>query len=462
MTNDRHILILSDGPWRLLYHHGDQLETFDIPSDADSSLSDKVHASKQQLLELDYDGQPILLALASSLCLSATIDTSSIERSGRRRSMGYQLEEHLPICVEDAVVDFVESPGEALGVCTEQDLLVSVIDALTASGIAVQHICPAAFLITSFAVDQQPDGDAVLITNPKPVGMSDEIEFDLIEMRKNRPVKWWWFAGDAEAANKELSRLSDTQSEPFTLLSVGSEQHAQQARKGLSASIEVLSLNRSCDEAIAHAACGILEQQTKVWIDLRRDALAPPNRYEAYRKPLTALLIAVLMFVLSIGVVAQLRGRAYSVRVAEALAQQRDAYREVFPESKRIPRIGVRKRLESEQRRLAGLGGEAAESGDSDSIQMTSALTQLHDVLANLPSNIRYRILDISIQPRLVRVDGQAQSHAQAEKLVVALQKSGRYSAEAPRTQTMREGGVSFLFTAERRTNTSSTQGAIP
>jgi hypothetical protein len=110
----------------------------------------------------------------------------------------------------------------------------------------------------------------------------------------------------------------------------------------------------------------------------------------------------------------------------------------------------IKGRLASEKRRLEGLGGQAAGEALA-AVQPISALTQLRDVLASLPSDVRYRILDLSIEPDLVRLDGQARGHAEADRLAAALRQSGRFDVEPPKTQLLKEGGVSFLFTAKPR-----------
>lgn len=75
-------------------------------------------------------------------------------------------------------------------------------------------------------------------------------------------------------------------------------------------------------------------------------------------------------------------------------------------------------------------------------------MVHLQRVLGSLPTDLRYRILDLNIQPNRIRLDGQARSHVEAERLAMALRQSGTYEVESPKTEVLKERGVSFLFNA--------------
>jgi hypothetical protein len=98
---------------------------------------------------------------------------------------------------------------------------------------------------------------------------------------------------------------------------------------------------------------------------------------------------------------------------------------------------------------MAGLGGQGAGDAESAVPRTPSALVHLREVLKGLPTGLRCRLLELSIQPDEVRLDGQARSHSEAEAIAVAIRQSGLYEVEPPKTETLRDQGVSFAFTAK-------------
>ena len=69
-------------------------------------------------------------------------------------------------------------------------------------------------------------------------------------------------------------------------------------------------------------------------------------------------------------------------------------------------------------------------------------------MLKALPGQGRYRLLDLNIQPDLIRLEGQVQNHADADVVAAGLRQSGLYDVEPPKTQALKERGVGFAFTA--------------
>jgi hypothetical protein len=78
-------------------------------------------------------------------------------------------------------------------------------------------------------------------------------------------------------------------------------------------------------------------------------------------------------------------------------------------------------------------------------------LWHLNEVLSSLQTDQRFRLLELAIEPDLIRLDGQARSYAQAEQLAVKLRESNVYEVTAPETRALQDRGVSFLFTATPR-----------
>jgi hypothetical protein len=109
----------------------------------------------------------------------------------------------------------------------------------------------------------------------------------------------------------------------------------------------------------------------------------------------------------------------------------------------------VTAKLRREKRRLVGLGGHAGNEATPDpQIRPVSALRRLRDVLAAMPTEVRYRILELSIRPDQIMVSGEICSYEDAERLTRGLRQTGRYHVEPPKTDALRDKGFSFNFTA--------------
>ena len=143
MSEQRHLVFVSDEAWRL----GVAPASGPVATAADATLEARAAAIKEHLAALGDVGSSVILALPSAWCLSATVSTEGLDRSSRRRAMGFCLEEHLPIAAEDVVADYVTADdGTAMGVCAEFVKLEAIVTALEAVGLRVRHVCPAALL----------------------------------------------------------------------------------------------------------------------------------------------------------------------------------------------------------------------------------------------------------------------------------------------------------------------------
>ncbi len=444
--SDTYTIFVGERAWRIGQLRQGELRFEIIAQDDPTDVAAAAQQTRTTLEAMGYGDEPVVLAMDSSWCLSAAINTQDIERSGRRRAMAFRLEEHLPISAEDFVADFFEADaGEALGVCCELSRLRAVVDTLVGAGVPVWHICPAAFLAGAHAAEQQDQADAVLLD-----GDGDRGAFDLIELHHARPVRWWWLADDADAVRARLDAIEVSPEAPLKVAVIGGRRTEALAKAN--GRIDRLDIDRiDRDAAAVHAAARLVAQTASPWIDLRRDALAGPDRYATYRKPLIALVGAVVLLVVGVIVAMQWRGRAYAGLAERFRDQQVAVFAQALPEQASRPPANIRGRLKSEATKLAGLGGQVGDDADVATLRPRSALAHLHAVLGALPTDLRLRVLDLSIQPDLVRLDGEARTHVEAERIATALRNTGEYEVDPPRTRALREQGVSFLFNARPR-----------
>ncbi len=459
--SEQFVIFASEGPWRVARVRDGAAEPVGVAAAEGASPAEHAGAARAALAELGHRGQPLLLALPSAWCLSAVISTDDLERGGRRRAMAFRLEEHLPIAAEDFVADFLETrSGEALGVCAEYDRLHGIVDALEAADLEVRHICPAALLAAADAAESVADVAGVLLASTGPPASADAeasaADFNLVELDRGRPVRWWWFAGDAEALQSRLAAWAAGSDAALRLVTLEAEESDAPAI-ALPETVEPVVLTQpTVEEAAALHAARVLDGLADPWIDLRCDKLARPDQHELYRRPVIACVAAVVLLLVSLTAAMHWRGRQYQQLTDRYEQQQIAAFRAALPDQP-VPSTSVlKRRLESEQQKLAHISGEAAGASAGEPLQPTSALVHLRTVLAAFPPDLRVRLLGLDIRPEVIRIDGQSRSHADADRIAGALRGTGVYDVDQPRTRALEDRGVSFLFTAEPRPDAGS------
>lgn len=435
-------IFVDDGLWRLAVatEAAVQVHEIDLPD------SEPIDATAQRvsewLAEHGVDG-PVMLALPSGWCLSACVQTEGLGRSNRRQSLRFLLEEQLPISAEDSVADFVEHEGTALGVAVDTERLSPMIEALQAHDIGVKGVYPAAFLTAAGLIKKFGEASAIALKH------ADGI--DLIELDRQNPSRWWWLPPDAPI-HGQLARWRETMTDD-------EDDASQLVALGLSDSLDgldeidiVLADDQveSGEHLAAHFAGALLAGEAVPWIDLRRDALAAPDRYLQHQKQFGILAVAMTFFLLCVIGATYWRSSQYQEHTGEVDSELIGLYKQAMP-GQRVPASGmIMSRLQSEQRRLAGIGGQPGTSGTSlgEALQPTSALTQLHTVLTAWPSTLRYRISDLTIEPNLVRVNGQAADAVIPDKLAESLRATGAYQVDPANTRALSDFGFSFGFLA--------------
>jgi hypothetical protein len=454
----QYTIFIGDDGWRVGSLREGRADILAIEVAPDATLDARLDAAKRLLESAGYTGQPVLVALASPWCLSATILVDKSDRGGRRRARAFQLEEHLPVSAEEVVADYIDlDQGQALGLCVEIARIKAIVLGLEAVGIPVAHLCPTAMLAAAHVAGRHPEVGAVLMGE---AGGDVSAACDFLELHDGEPTRWWWLAADDATLHERLAAWAALQTEPAPLAVIGCDAAALAGGDAM-ANLRCNPLEDvSTWEAATRQAAAILEGAQSPWVDFRRDAMAAPNRFQAYRKPIIVLGVAVVVLLASVCGIAQWRGRQYAALSRQYVAQQADVFKAALP-NQRVPG-NIKDRLLSEHLKLAPLGGRGA--GDASVVASTasSALTQLRDVLAGLPSDVRCRVLDLSLQPDLIRIDGEARSHGEAESLATAMRKSGLYEVESPKTEAIKDRGVSFVFAARPRAGSSTPKADAP
>lgn len=431
------MIFVDEGLWRLGCVTDGRAQVLPIASPDDADIPAKVQLVAEQIAEQGEPG-PVVLALPSHWCLSATIDTHELSRSNRRQAMRYLLEEHLPISAEDSVADFIERQGVALGVAIELERLRPIVEAFQELGIPVQAICPSALLACSGLIEQHREAAAVAIQSREGI--------DLVEIQRGCASRWWCLS-DASELRDRLTQLGATLGEEAGQLVTLDVSEPMDALNNLSAtSADASDVN--ADQLATLQAEQVLAGGASAWIDLRRDALQAPERYQLFQKQFGIVAAAITFFLVCVIGATYWRGEQYKAYADQKVSEQIGVFKSAMP-GQRVP-SSIISRLQSEQRRLAGISGQSGSdrSEGVNAMQPTSALTQMHTVLTAWPNSLRYRISDLTIEPNLVRINGQAADSVIPEKLAAALRATGAYQVDPPNTRALSEFGFTFGFIA--------------
>jgi hypothetical protein len=434
------MLVIDENRWRFadLIEGGVRFESVEV--DEDAGEDDRLERQVDELAAR-VAGRPVLVvAMPSAKCLSAVVSTDDLERGNRRRALGYRLEEHLPVAAEQAVADYCECRSDALGVCIEFEPLKPAIDMLEDRSFAVRHIVPLAMLIGAEVVTRHRDLDAILILNE-----DDQGSVDLIELDADKPTRWHWLVDSGDELRVQIETLA-TQSDGPPKVGVVGEGAAKQ-KIADDERFQCVVIEDPPGDIAMQQVQRLVDGKASPWFDLRHGALARPDQFELYRGVVLTLVVALVLFLAAVIGVTQYRGNQYADIATAKQAEEVALFKQALPDQ-RVP-VNIKSRLQSEARKLAGLSGRGADGMDLSSLRETSAVVHLHALLASLPRDLRFRILDLSLQPDQMRVTGEARSHGDAEKIVGALRDTGRYEVDPPRTQALRdEDGVSFSFSA--------------
>lgn len=439
MIDRRYTLLIDDGVWRLSWVSEGSAVVVPIAFPEEADVLGQAQSVVQQMEEQGGAGG-VMLALPSHWCLAAVIDTNGLGRSNRRQAMGYLLEEHLPISAEDSVADFIEWQGQALGVAVDVDRLSPIVDAFQQLGVSVETICPASLLAVAGLAKQYADSRAVAIRSGQGI--------DFVELsQRGKPASWRWFTDVSEWMDGVSKSDSSFSEEAGHCLTLGIQAASAASDLSLKA---VDGDGLGVDQTVTLTSDQVLAGECSAWIDLRRDALETPDRSAVLQKQLGLIAAGLAFFLLCVIGATFWRAEQYKAYADEKNADQIAVFKEAMP-GQHVPQGGsIISRLKSEQRRLAGLGGQLA--GDSGSgtnpLQPTSALVQMHTLLTAWPESLRYRISDFTIEPKLVRMNGQAPDSVIPEKLAAALRATGDYEVDPPNTRALNDFGFTFGFIA--------------
>lgn len=404
-----------------------------IPQGEDHACS----AVKTALNEMGFEGRGVCLGLPSRMVFWAEINCGDLPRKQRRSAMLFRLEELLPMDVETLTADFLPPVGgRTMGAAVQTDRVRGLIDALADQGFDVEAVAATSLLALWELGRGEAESDYAMLALPGGV--------DVFRLQQGNPTAWYTL-GDG-AAELERCIRADALAGP-------ADAKRPTARLLVEPGCEIadlenikdISIERREDLTPLQAAGRAVERrlagEEAGWVNFLRDQLesiSPWGRLGGLLRVAAVLAaVAIVVFIAAM----YWRGHRYDAAAREYLDEQETIYTRLYPTGKMLSGGMVASRLESEWRRVAGTSGASAELPER-----ISALETLRRVMESLPDELQVRIDQLRVSPSEVTLDGQTQSHGDAEILSGALDAAG-FVVEPPETRI--EGdGISFTISA--------------
>ena len=390
-----------DAPWRVAV----DARVADVAAEPGEPIDRVAPLAAEWLRRAGYHGEPVLLTIPSAWCVCASIPLDGLPRRSDPSARLFRLEEKLPLAAEDVVADFIDAGNHALGVAARVEQLRPVVDGLESNGIAVESIVPAALLAAQV---HAPRGDSSIVR------IDEDGVTNLITFRAGTPVAW----SVAPAPEAEM--------------------HVEIARH-LSGATQVVEPDEPLASAAARAGRDALRGRLKPWIDLRRDALASPDRLRASRRALNAAMAAAAVMLIALGAALLVRANRYEATTHDDERQLVDRFRAEFPGWPVPPSVGAV--IDSEHRKLASQQLGAARQASAE-----SALRTLVRVLGALPPGGRVALERMTFDDRGFVLDGRVAAPAELDAISASI-RAADLRVAAPQAQRDEGGGGTWRFT---------------
>ena len=480
--SDSQWVLIQGTTWRVGRLFEDGVTYADVSSEESITTAPQLAAA---LRDCGYSRGDVLLALASTSCLTGVVDLSELPRSPDRQTLLYQLESSLPWSAEEVVADFVSGASHALGIATRTADVLPILEGLEQEGIPIRSVCPWSMLACqsyleqsdtnrasvkgstlsddvpsddSIASKSEPAEIATSTSNDPPAesklpdGGSTQVTLigdeatvflgvthrktELVVTMKGKPIAWQ--SGTIDDLQAQLRMVWLSHSGNIRVILCGSSTDNDDVRAvtaGFRSSCSKLSL----DDAAALATREILSGNRVPLFELRRGVLADSNPFRPVAKLVMATVISVAACLAIIAGLMFWKAQQYEQLTKNYQRDQEQVFRQLFPDQP-IP-IGIRSRLQSEKARIVGLKGD----------------NLLESFLNGIPTGLRFRVVEILIEGSRITIDGEVRTHSDASRLASELKRAG-FQVQSPRTVQLSGGTVSLRLTAGFREVSSKEQ----
>lgn len=424
-----------------------------------------------EMIMLGYRGQPVLMALRTEDILSVTIpDDPDRPRNMTDEALLYELEEFVPLPAEQFVADFarytvdpvpevVDSDHSArsvesvlsktpplhgqLALLVKTDQWKPFLDKMDRIGIPVTLLVSLSELVVrGLTVHMSPEESCAIHALAWSFGTDEPFADRHVEIlfcsKDGRPMAWRFVQCDPVEIRRafEIARLSfpNTQVTAVTCGLSPTQFDAITANKGLCGAKSIKD-NHSWPALIYSAGQELLLGKTEPWWNLRKGELAMKSSSRLLQKSVRRLLWCSVLALMSFCLFCGLHiFRLYRMADHYHLGQKEFFYAALPDQNLGT---GFRNRLESEYKKMSAQREHLLDMPDR-----TSVLVPLFHLLRSLPDEPRHQFPEIRLEREQIRLDGQLQTHSDAETIATVLERNG-FQVEPPTTRQNPDGGVS-------------------
>ncbi|MCO8121761.1 type II secretion system protein GspL [Stieleria sp. TO1_6] len=382
-----------------------------LPADA---TAQQIVTELNERLQTDPNVQRrCVLGLASDACFFARIDQPEGVDAKDRAAMAFELERWFPLDAESMVADSWIHPasGQIAAVAIESSRYQPLVGALEQAGIEIAAIVPTSFLIAR-AVDDESDlrsSFELILLAPSSA--------ESIAVDRDGVFQWKRFVDVGDELPQHHAAAGEHGLQPATMIIVGQNEVPIDPQR------EVIECDQSIEQLIAAGANQVLAAKWGRWPDLRRGDLAPKDPLYAVAGPLRMLALAALLAFATITGAAWFKGQRIERESHAVVEQQRDEFRQSFPD-RRVP-VMLMRTVRSEHNQMLGSRGR------DDSIQLpTPATTVLRDLIIGLEhaqkiGQARYRLIEIEVTDGTCSLTVRAQDARQIGSIAKSLETVG-------------------------------------
>jgi len=453
MSRYRWTLLKQSQQWLVTRSDGEQtasLETTAVPHNQDPAACSEALASS--LLSAGYDGSGVLVVIDSLDCLAVSAAVDESVMSGGRNAVIYELEQYLPFPSEEFTVDYLEHSKSLFAVVVKTAEFQSLLESLENKGVFVQSLVPSALIVAQFLWEHVQESRSENGEADHALLWRDNGRLECVLLDQKGPLAWHALATEMNALCQMLEAHAWRADRTVVVHAFDTDlmsshdlrEHSRIAFRAMDRPIVApvdADAHGFARVAAVRAADEILSGKSKPWIDLRRGSLGSGDFCRPVRRSLRFAMSGVIALMIAVSAVFWMRSQQYVAMAKDFQSRQAEAFHMVLPNQK--VQTGFRGRMESEYKRLSGLKGEEGEMP-----HRVSSLISLYRLLHSMPSELRFRFLEMRFEQDHVSLEGQVRAHSDADTIAVALREGG-FRVESPSTQILSEQGVAVRMTAQ-------------
>lgn len=406
--------------------------------DGGADFDDVARSVSQSATEQGLLPVRCVVAPASKSCFFANLILDADMDAKDRVALSYLLEDRLPVDAESLVVDYGKVAAHESGDRTVPAIALpwkrwfDLIDALEKVDCLVVSVVPQAVLITrGFADSKAFVGQAELVL------VSTE-SCDVVLVDHSGVTRWKHLPLETEALQRH-SRLNRAEASRFLVTPNGWES----ANECIPFDVEPVA--ESSESYLIESTNAVFAGKWGRWTELRRDALAPKDPLRPIAKQLRVVALAAALCLCAIVASTWIRNHKIESKIRELNQKQRQSFQDAFPGT-RVP-VMLMRHVRREHTKVVGSRGGASE------IEIpTSATDVLRSILSALPSNVRFRLVDLNIEGGECDLTVRVRDSSDIGIIANALEAAG-FSVDPPATQRMEPSNEEKIPTYESSIN---------